>query len=251
MLSVLSVPKLSFQIDDEYLIAHTLFSTNKTRFSSNKYKRDIISFQNYAWNTSKNNYLYLMKEYPPTTVKNPQTLPSSLQDFLLTLKKSDQYQKIHSQTQKYLLFCRLQWIKNLFSSASLMQELTGVKIDKKFNVYITHPSLKNGINSHGKILWGHNEDWENYATVYLWHEILHSYISSSKSDKISHAIIQLIADNELRVNLNGGTYPPFYGHKELFPLMSKMLPIWKKYLKSKNKKNKNILTFKHACVRVL
>ena len=50
------------------------------------------------------------------------------------------------------------------------------------------------------ILWGHKEEYENYTTIYLWHEILHTYFD--KTD-ISHAIIQLITDCELQNRLNG------------------------------------------------
>ena len=216
-------PILNFRIDENYLIAHALFSTNKKRFSSNKHKKDIVSFQNFAWAISKQKYLNLISEYRPIDVKKQKDLSKTTRKFLALLKRSKQYGKILLQTQKYLLFCKSQWDKNLNRSSALVRELTGIKMSNRFDVYITHPSLKNGMNSNGKILWGHNEDWDNYTTVYLWHEILHSYLSVTQNARLNHAIIQLIADNELRVKLNRGTYPPFYGHKELFPLMRKML----------------------------
>lgn len=241
-------PTLNFRIDENYLIAHTLSSTNKKRFSSNKHKKDIVSFQNFAWSISKQKYLNLIKEYKPIEIKNPKDLSKKAQTFLALLKLSKQYKKILLQTQKYLLLCKSQWNKNLNHSSFLVRELTGIKMIRRFDVYISHPSLKNGMNLNGKILWGHNEDWTNYTTVYLWHEILHSYLSIPKNDRWNHAIIQLIADNELRIKLNGGAYPPFYGHKELFPLMRKILPLWKKYLKSQNK---NILDFKHSYLQIL
>jgi len=107
-------------------------------------------------------------------------------------------------------------------------------------VYITHPSLKNGqYLGENKITLGHNEDWPNYFTIYLWHEILHSYLG--KTD-LEHALIQFITDEELRIKLNGGEYPPFVGHKNLFPLMERILPFWRKYLKNKSK---NIIEFKN------
>jgi len=79
---------------------------------------------------------------------------------------------------------------------------------------------------------GHHEDWPNYATVYLWHEILHSYIGYSEKE---HAVIELITDEELRIRLNGSKYPPFAGHKYLAKIKQKILPRWKKYLKSKKR----------------
>ena len=89
------------------------------------------------------------------------------------------------------------------------------------------------------IAWGHNEDWPNYATVYLWHEILHSYLGYSEKE---HALIELIADEELRIQLNGGKYPPFVvGHKNLEKMKKKLLPQWRKYLKLKNRNIREFL----------
>ncbi len=162
------------------------------------------------------------------------------------LKGSEKFLKILDQTKKYLEFVENQWNKNFSFTFALMKELTGFSFKKNFIVYITHPSLKNGIYlGKNKIGWGHHEDIPNYSTIYLWHEILHSYLSFSNLD---HALIQLLTDNELRIRLNGGKYPPFLGHEYLKPLMKKILPYWKKYLKSKKK---DILKFKNYLKRTL
>ena len=111
-----------------------------------------------------------------------------------------------------------------------MKKLTGLKLNKKFTVYITHPSLRNGrYRGNNTIEWGHHENWRNYATIYLWHEILHSYIGYGDKE---HAVIELITDEELRIRLNGGKYPPFVGHNYLGNMKKKMLPKWREYLKS-------------------
>jgi len=41
--------KLIFKIEKDYLIYHTLKSMRKERFSSEKYMKDILNFQNYTW----------------------------------------------------------------------------------------------------------------------------------------------------------------------------------------------------------
>ena len=73
--------------------------------------------------------------------------------------------------------------------------------------------------------------------MFLWHEILHAYFGQTDLD---HAAIQFITDEELRVKLNGGSYPPYVGHASLSPLMNRVLPQWKRYL---NNKDKNIKDF--------
>ena len=126
----------------------------------------------------------------------------------------------------------------------MISEMTGLKPKKSFKVYITHPSLKNGIYlENNKLAWGHNEDWPNYTTVYLWHEILHSYFDPKRLD---HIVISFVTDEELRVRLNGGKYPPFVTHDYLHPPMKKVLPLWKKYLKSKSK---DIFEFKKQVMK--
>jgi len=90
------------------------------------------------------------------------------------------------------------------------------------------------------IVWGHPEEWPNYSTVYLCHEIMHILTNLDPSD-ITHAVIELMTDNELRIRLNNkGKYFQYPGHKHLRKLEKNILPEWKKYLK---KPEKNIFNF--------
>ncbi|TSA55743.1 hypothetical protein D4R42_05055 [bacterium] len=247
--------KLNFTINEDYLIAHTLVSIAPGRFSSKKHKKDIISFQNFAWKKSEKCYNFLAGRIYPEDflyLKSIKSAVRELPNFLLVLKKNKYYKKILIQTKDYLDFCGKQWDGNYQYTSKIIKELTGFNLNKKFTVYITHENLKNGcFIENDKIAWGHNEDWPNYSTVYLWHEILHSYFKSTNvkfSNKdIEHSIIQLITDNELRIRLNDGQYPPFKGHPKLFPLMKKILPYWKKYLRSEKK---NILEFRNILVKL-
>jgi len=213
-----------------------LSNIGKDRLSSMKYKKDIEAFQNYAWRKCKPCYNLLVGRLSATEMVNGglwKTIKQSPK-FLKELKRSKQYKKIYQQTEEYLKFCKNQWNENYHFTSKVINELTKLKLNKKFTIYITHPGLKNGSYKGGNtIAWGHNEDWPNYATVYLWHEILHSYMSYTDKE---HAVIELITDEELRTRLNGGTYPPFVGHKHLEPIKKKLLSNWRKYLNS-NKKN--------------
>ena len=224
--------KLNFRIDDDYLIVHTLSSIGKDDFSSRKHIKDIVAFQNYAWKKSESCYNLLIGRYSVKEIvagELRQTIKHLL-GFLTDLKKSAPYRKIRKETEKYAEFCRQQWSKNYPFTSTVIKTLTGFNLNKKFDVYITYPSLRNGNNrGDGIIGFGHYEDFRNYATVYLWHEILHSYLRYSD---IEHAIIELITDEELRKRLNGGTYPPFVGHKKLAPIKKKLMPRWKQYLKT-------------------
>lgn len=225
--------KINFIINKNYLIVHTLSSTDPSRFSSAKYKKDIVSFQNFAWKKSKSCYNLFVGRLLPDDLadKSIKSLAKELPKFLDVLKKSSEYKKILFQTQKYLDFCKNQWNKNYSLSLKVVKELTGFGLNKRFTVYIAHPSLRNGCYlGKNKIAWGHHEDWSNYATVYIWHEIMHSYFEKTKLD---HALIELLCDEELRIRLNGGKYPPFVGHKDLEIIKRKILTHWRKYIKAK------------------
>jgi hypothetical protein len=82
----------------------------------------------------------------------------------------------------------------------------------------------------------------------MWHEILHFYWLKPKDENLSHAIIELVTDNELRIRLNGGKYPPFVGHSWLEKIRRKIYPYWKKYL-NKKLKAKNIFELEEYILR--
>lgn len=223
---------VNFLIDKNYLLVHTL--SGKDKFSSDDHKEDVVAFQNLAWRKSEKNYNLLING----------TSWEKTEKYLMTLIKSAAFKFLLKQTQDYLIFCKKQWDTNYSVSSQIVQSLTGFDLNKEIKVYITHPSLKNGVYfGDNAIGWGHHEDFPNYTTVYLWHEILHSYLGYSDLD---HSLVQFITDEELRTKLNGGSYPPFVGHEELNPLMEKILPYWKRYIAS-NKKD--IYAFKKELVK--
>lgn len=236
--------KLLFKIDKDYLIYYSINNTSPDRFSSLIYKDDIINLQNYAWDLSKETNDLLRGLALPNTL-NISNTDTSISDFFNNIKNSNEFRIVYKQTLDSLEDCKKEWQSNLEKSKGIMNEMTGLEFNKEMTVYITHPSLKNGKYNNNIIEWSHNseQDWPNYSTVYLWHEILHSYFDYSE---YSHSIIQLVTDNELRVKLNGGNYPPFEGHKELFPLMNELLQKWIEYLSGSQrdiidfwKKNRN------------
>ncbi len=109
-------------------------------------------------------------------------------------------------------------------------------------VFLTHPKLRNGLTvDDSTIVWGHSEDFENYSTVYLAHEFLHIATAHDPSD-VTHAIIELAADNETRIRLNGkGEYFEYPGHRRLVEIEKLLLPFWRTYLESGRKDFSNFV----------
>lgn len=163
--------------------------------------------------------------------------------------KSKGYSRLLKETKDYFGFVKNQWRENNINVVKTLEEMLGFDLpDEEITVYITHPKLYNGISLPEKkvICWGHSEDWKNYSTIYLAHELLHIILGKKIGlDETAHSIVELIADNELRIRLNkGGTYfqesDYEVGHNFLKKTIKSIMPYWKKYLKNKEK---NIISF--------
>ena len=144
-----------------------------------------------------------------------------------------------------------EWLSNYDKTSKVMESLTGLNLSKKIDVLITHPQQRQGKNCDGTILWTARSSFPNYSTIYLWHEIMHSFVKpldeSALSERVTHSVIQLCTDNELRVRLNGGTYPPFEGHAYCEATESALLKEWHLYLDSNNR---NIIKFQKNAEKI-
>ncbi len=230
------MPKLNFEIKDEYLVAHTILS-GTDRFSSTQHQESISALQKKAQEAiSEGSIPQLNGLYPEMAFDT--SLPIELQELAQRLKSKDEYRGVIIQPWQYQRWIERKWLSKHDRTLEIMQDITGLDLDDEFVVYLTHPSLRNGkyLGQKG-IAWGHNEDWPNYSIVYLWHEMLHAKLPY---DEIAHGIIELATDEELRVRLNGGQYPPFVGHSNLVAIKKRMLPDWRGYLTSQPR---NILKF--------
>lgn len=221
--------RMDFRIDNKHLISHSLASMDESRFSSQEHKEDILALQNSAWKESEQCYNFIVGRLTPAQFFASGGTLEEVTGFLTRIEQTSEFGKVRQQTEVYLASIKAEWERNYAQTAQAVQEMVGVDLNKQVTVNVTHPSLKNGqYLGNNVIAWGHTPEWDNYATVYLWHEVLHSYLGYTD---LSHALIQLVTDNELRVRLNEGeSYPPFVGHKDLFPLMDKILPYWRTYL---------------------
>lgn len=229
------MPNLNFRTHRNYLLAHTLLS-GTDRFSSAENQDDILTLQNKAQEIISQEGYTLPTDgdfrHPEMALYVPlKDFPSELQNLARALKRTSEWRRMLEQTKQYQNDVETQWLSNYDRTLTLMQEMTGLRLGGQYTVYLTHPSLRNGHYwDRNKITWGHHEDWPNFSTVYLWHELLHSKLPDNGSDEVSHSVIELTTDEELRVRLNGGSYPPWEGQPELSETKEKILPYWREYL---------------------
>jgi hypothetical protein len=224
--------EVDFTIDDEYLVAHTLATSLKNLFCSARYQDDIRALQACSLGLSQSATEFIQIHQLEFLWKSeyPDLKRADIAAHLAQLKGTSAFDTIRQQTAEFLAELRAGWVETLKQSSEILCSMTGLKFDgERYSVIVTHPSLCQGMYLGNKrIAWGGADRWPNYSTVYLWHEIFHDLLG--KSD-VSHAIIELLTDNELRVRLNGGSYPPFEGHVNLNPLKEKILPYWQEFIK--------------------
>ncbi|MEK7543199.1 MAG: hypothetical protein AAB503_02760 [Patescibacteria group bacterium] len=233
---------LKFTIHDEFLLLHALVSSQPLPFPAWKlFKEGLQKKYQLAFHS------FIDKDFLVFAVlwhgrlnefdKKPRL---SIQKLIKEALVSTEFKRLKQETIKYERFVKNQWRRNEDRALSELQSITGLDLPKRrITVYLTHPKLKNGVSLRhlNAICWGHRENWKNYTTVYLCHELLH--LTTANREDLMHAIIELVCDNELRIRLNnGGTYFKIdgesIGHPELLRTEKKILPFWKKYLKRKD-----------------
>ncbi|MEK7193687.1 MAG: hypothetical protein AAB652_02755 [Patescibacteria group bacterium] len=230
--------RLSFIVDKSFILQHILKSFSDWR--------SVKVLKHKLWKRNQKLYYILAQNIEPLTFADnfSEELKRAVKDSLSDLSfiyKNPLFRKILKETEKYRLFVNEQWEKNYNLSLMHMRDITKLPLDTvqlNLEVYISHPKLSRGRSypEQRVIAWAHSEDWKNYSTVYLWHEIMHHIAYSRKgSSHLMHALIELACDNELRVRLNGrggyfreGEFD--VGHNYLVKLERKITEEWKKYL---------------------
>lgn len=242
--------RLFFQINKLYLLFHSLNLRQPNPFP------EWVNIKDKIWEESLPVSSFFMGRPESAFLETDEKeIKNTLNKFskeaipiLEMVKNRKEFKRLISETEEYKKFVFNQWKTNRKKVIKTLEELTGSSLpEKTITVLITHPKLRNGIHFFGKniIGWGHSEDWKNYTTVYLAHEIMHDVmvekLGKEGRDDTSHAIIELMTDNELRIRLNKkGNYfmekGQKVGHPYLHNTIEKILPIWKEYLKKKDKK---------------
>lgn len=226
------MPRLSFVLDVNYVFAHIL-KTGVPLGREGKPIHDIEALHITAYNISPDCYS-LLSAYPDPKHwlgdKWKSQKAINLAKYLHNLIVHPSGAVVLRTVQNHIRKCEEEWRENLEPSYAFIKKVTSVTdFSTPHKVFITHPAIKNGRNWGGGVIsWGGETSMKNRTTIYLWHELLHSYFGKTIID---HALIELIANEELRTFLNGGTYPPFTGHAHLESVKNRLLPEWRIFLR--------------------
>lgn len=226
---------LQFRIDVAYLVMHTLTRCGENYFVRSVPRQHIVEFQNEAWSIDAQAYRFLQHGIEPRALidgRSPAQLAARAEHLLEKMASARSFARIFEETKESLNHVEAEWQSDLQLSHQIMFEMTGIVFRGRFEVFLTHPAQRNGRNLGGPIAWSYRSLFPHYNTVYLWHEILHNFLDGGD---VVHSVIELLADNELRVRLGGKAYPPLKGHKELRELKESLMPAWQRYLESHKK----------------
>ena len=239
---------LKFIVNKDFILQHVL-----KHYSEHL---PFIKLKRKVWGINKNLYQVLSQNLEPLIFDDglAKGLPNAvlnLKSNLSVIYQTAEFKKIFYEAERYSNTIKKQWIANYNISLFHLAAITKIdlsKINKEIKVYVSHPKLWRGRTyvENNAIAWSHPDEWKNYATVYLWHEIMHHITSRIPvAPHLMHALIELSCDNELRIRLNGSKKyfeenGILMGHKYLVGLNRKLLPDWKKYLKNPNE---NIFQF--------
>jgi len=227
----------NFKINKNLLAASLLLGASTK-------ESELTKLQNLMWDKHRdayellNNYerrLMFVDSYKKKLASIAEKMEALVNDII----KSGEFMRIYQETLKYRNWLETEWIDKKTEVEEHLKDILKTELPKKdFKVLVIHQTLKGGLYlGDNKILWGHNEDWGNYSIVYLVHEALHAYFDKNE---ITHALIELATDNELRIRLNrGGEYftcnGNSIGHGYLKKLEQEILPEWKTYLNNDKK----------------
>lgn len=243
---------LRFRVDRDFLAFHTL-SEPHNKIINGEIAAPITAFKNRAWDLDKEAYDYLRKpaknyydsvEYKVLYRKpldDGTEISKRAAGLLETMKRDPSFIPVLKETERAKQILKQDWEKNYPKTRAIMDDLTGLKLDQKLEVLITHPSIRQGMAApeQGRIFFTDQSHFpgapKNTNLIYLWHETLHHHIPprivGPKQHDVGHSVIELATDNELRVRLNGGSYPPMIGHPYLQEAGNHLLSSWRNYLK--------------------
>ncbi len=240
--------KLKFKLNRYYLLTHALPLSDLPFLAWE-------NLQNTLWEKFPKAY-YLLTTHPEVAFigNNPlRELSQTCQEVKKMISEafgSKEFNRLYRESEKYFHFIQKQWRESGGEASDILQKLSGLPLpNKTITIFITHPKLYRGfaLPVYNIIGFGYAEDYKNSSTINLCHEILHLM---TKNTRVMHALIELLANNELRIQLNrDGKYFVFQESDEtkdsplhvyvgrMRKFEKKILPFWKEYLKHRNGKN--------------
>lgn len=169
-------------------------------------------------------------------------------DYLIaTLRQHEAFSDFVAETESNRGVVKNIWESAFECSSKIVHAITGLSLaDRAYAVYVTHPDIPQGrYMPPDRIAWGSGAS-DHDTIVYLWHEILHGVL---QNNDYSHALIERVADIELRAALTGEPVNIAVGHQWLQPFHARIENDWREYLPRRARGEENILELERNILR--
>lgn len=223
---------ISIHADDDYTALYTIYRYFLKPNLYLKRKTYVKEFAEAAEKKFPKQVASIKKRRVHPRVFEPDRYEREFSELLKWAQKQKIMGFILEKNKKHFKKVRQDWKRNFVQTRSFMERTARIDFNEKpVPVFITYP-VNAGFftKSRRYITWGSGDWWDNYSTVYLWHELLHSYVDGLD---VSHAVIQIITDSEMKLFLNGGDLNSNDWHKRHRTLMKLIYNnSWNFYLES-------------------
>ncbi len=171
---------------------------------------ELTNFRNKAFDLNKSLYHVLdsgFKDLPfePTDEFPYKNTFADLQKYLIEISKLEELSQIISRIEGQMKKIKNEWENNYLEVSNLLNKLN-INGDDALTVYLVPNCLKAGRYYYGKYIeWGYRNDFNNYNTIYLWHEVVHHHLFKNNlcnNKDLNEVVTMIISDRYLYSKLN-------------------------------------------------
>jgi len=203
---------------DKYVLLQFLLEKG---FYENDLATEIKKFKNSFWEQYPELYEKIRKSENSRNLSKQ--LDSNEKAVINVLFQTEILQQVYNETVEHLDYIKKDWQEKKNSVNTILSYSLRIQKNDITDVYIVHPAMHGGRTNEGKyVIWGHDHIFKDpyYNVVYLTHEYLHTLFKSSdeylsKNYALVHAIIELITDKNLYLQLGGHNPNGLAGHESL------------------------------------
>src|SRR6185503_9146551 len=155
------MPQLQFVVDKRVIAVHILQNSDRDRFLPDSDFQSVVDFQNAAWKLNEQIYNFL--RYGPSLLDSVLTHSihsdaEQAEKYIEKIILLPEFIKLIPQIEKACTNVRAEWEQNVSKSDKEISSIIGFEVIGEWEVFITHPAIRTGINTGKKIIWSDRND---------------------------------------------------------------------------------------------
>ncbi len=204
---------ISLKIDrihiSQYLINYS--ELNRIRKGSSKKNIQYMTeFKNIAFHLDKVSYDIVRKGLKDLPYEVVDGIPyknmfDNVSRFLVKISELESLDNIIKEVEKDKLEIESEWLKNQKLISKFLSTL-GINDNRNVDIYLVPKFLLAGRYYNGKYIeWALRNDFPNYNSIYITHELIHNYIHDNdliEDKEINEVVTMILSDRVLYFKLN-------------------------------------------------